>query len=78
MTPEQAINTIWPAGNPNIRTARISACVEKIRGSLNKHGFICACHGSYSHLAMEIVAEDLGLRVEPNPGTETVTLDGRR
>lgn len=74
MTPEQAIRKFWPAGNPNMDANRVAVCAEKVRAKLDEHGFACACNGSYSHLAMEIVAGEQGLSVVADPGTETVTL----
>lgn len=75
MSPEQAIRTVWRCGNPNIAAQRIEdVCVPKVDATLEKHGFACACHGSYSHLAMEIIADRDELIVEHKKSQDIVTL----
>lgn len=56
MKAQEVIKTVWPAGNPNISTDRIAACIPKVNQSLEKYGFDVSNHGSYRHLAMEVIA----------------------
>ncbi|UUA75229.1 hypothetical protein [Cellvibrio sp. QJXJ] len=77
MTSVEAIQVIWPHGNKNICTARIERCVVKIRKKLELYGFYVSLHGSYMHMAMEVVAQELGGKVIHKSSNDTVSLDIR-
>ena len=79
MTPEEAILTVWPLGNPNINSERISSiCIPKVLAKLAKFGATAACHGSYNHLAMEVIANRESLVVQHNIASDTVQLKRAR
>lgn len=74
MTPEEAIKTVWPHGNVNMNPERIEGCIPKVESKLEKHGFTSSCHGSYIHMAMEIIADREGLEVVHTGSSDIVTL----
>ena len=77
MLPKEAIKTVWPHGNPNMSIERIEASVPKVQSKLAKYGFTVACHGSYHHMAMEIIADERSLKVTHKKSNDIVTLSAQ-